>query len=268
MYIYIHIELYTSWRLENKNLVFRLRNRSSLLIAQVGSSLLHGRNHGRWTANKDLGVFFGSCKLPLNHLFSDKPKRSNPLVGLGVLVENIVDLEVGVLGCKLVNVVLEKNVLVSNVGKNQAHVGQVLGVANNGTDDLQHGGNTSSTGNHANVLDHVGLVLETALGALDLDGLVERKIVEVSGNVTLGVGLDQKLKMALVVFIGNGSVGSGDLLTVNVGTDGNVLANWETKPVSSTGKAKPVNVGVGRNRNLVHERKLGVVLRVEDLFGT
>lgn len=55
---------------------------------------------------------------------------------------------------------------------------------------LEHGGETSTAGNHTNGAAHVGGVAELALGSTSIDRITDRKFAKHLGDVSLRVGLD------------------------------------------------------------------------------
>lgn len=81
--------------------------------------------------------------------------------------------DVAVLLGQGVEVLPEKNVLGSDVGKDQVDLGLVAGSTstNNGSDNLKHGGDARASSNHTKVANHVRGVDESTLGATDANGL-------------------------------------------------------------------------------------------------
>lgn len=122
----------------------------------------------------------------------------------------------------------------------------VLRVLGDGADDLQHGSNTRSTGNHTKVADHVGGVLELALGTANLDGLADFEGGEVLGDVAGGVGLDEEREGTAVVIGGDGGVGADDFFAVDGGGDGDMLTDGETEDAVLGGEVEFVAVSCTR----------------------
>lgn len=83
-----------------------------------------------------------------------------------------------------------------------------------------------------------------ALGPLHTNGLADFEARDVLGDVASGVGLDQKGELAFVVVGGDGCVGAHDLLAIDAGGDGNVLADWKAKDVVCAGEVETVAVGL------------------------
>lgn len=83
-----------------------------------------------------------------------------------------------------------------------------------------------------------------AFGPLDADGLADFKTCDVFGDVAGGVGLDQEGELAFVVVGRDGRVRAHDLLAVDAGGDGDVLADGEAEDVIGSGKVETVAVGL------------------------
>jgi hypothetical protein len=100
-----------------------------------------------------------------------------------------------------VEVLLEKNVLGGDIGEDEIDLGVVASgaAADDGADNLQHGGDAGAAGDHAEVTDHVWGVDEGALGPADADGVANVQRGHVLGDVALRVGLDEQVKVARLV---------------------------------------------------------------------
>ncbi len=70
----------------------------------------------------------------LDHVSVNKTNAAGPALGSGV--QNIVHLELGVFLRQKVELSLQDNVLLRDVGEDEVDLGLVLGVLDNGTDDL------------------------------------------------------------------------------------------------------------------------------------
>ena len=118
-----------------------------------------------------------------------------------------------------VEVLLEKDILGSNVGKDEGDLGLISGssAANDGADDLEHGSDSSTASNHTKVSNHIGSVDKSALGATDLDGLTDSERRHVLGDVALRIRLDQEVDVAGLVVTRDGSVGTNNLLGSAIG---------------------------------------------------
>lgn len=106
--------------------------------------------------------------------------------------------EAVVLGSEGIEVLLEQNILLGDVGEDKVNLGSVTGLAaaDDGADNLEHGGDTSTTSDHAEVTDHVRSVNECTLGTLDADGLTDSEGSHVTRDVAAGVRLDEEVDEA------------------------------------------------------------------------
>jgi hypothetical protein len=149
-----------------------------------------------------------------------------------------------------VEVLLEKNILGSDVGKDEIHLGLVAGStsANDGANDLEHGSDASASSNHAKVADHVGGVDESALGAANANCLADQERGHVLGDVALRIRLDQEVDESRLVVAGNRGIRSDDFLDGSirlrkVGANGDVLADGKTQDVLLRGELESVARG-------------------------
>jgi len=122
---------------------------------------------------------------------------------------------------------------VVDIGIDEGDFGLVYGIGENGAEDLVHGGDTCTSGNHAELADKAGTVIELALGTLDANLVANGELRKVTGNVALLVGFDEEIKITTVVLIANGGIATGNELSVNFSRDGHVLANGQIKHVVS-----------------------------------
>lgn len=97
---------------------------------------------------------------------------------------------------QLIQVLLQENILLINICKNQVHLRFIIAVPQNGLDDLQHRGNPRSTRNHPERADQVRPVVEVPLGTFDADGLTDFQTRDVFGNVARWVGLNEEGELA------------------------------------------------------------------------
>lgn len=126
----------------------------------------------------------------LDHVGSDEANATSP--ALRRVVEHVVNTEARVLAGKLVQVLSQENVILVDVGKDEIDLSLVASrsASEDSLCDLQHGSDTSATGDHTEVCDHVGSVHHGALGALDLHLVANVESREVTADVTGGVALD------------------------------------------------------------------------------
>lgn len=88
------------------------------------------------------------------------------------------------------------------------------------------------------------MVAHLTLWSLDLNLLANLESIEVFGNVAVWVRLDDEVKETQVVIGRGGGVGSLDVLSVDFGLDGNVLADGQSQDGSRFGKTEAVEGGV------------------------
>ena len=223
--------------LEGKDLVLQLADRTGLVVAERFGGLLETTNHGGRATDQDLDVVRGLWQPLLqtsgqrhlhhgdrrvermtysDHVASNVANTARPV--LRWVVKDVVNANVGILVGESVKILLEQNVLSGDIGEDEVNLCPVTSSAttHNGADDLKHGGDTGTTSDHAKVADHVGLVDEGTLRALDTNSLANNQGGHVLGDVALGVALDQEIKVAGLMISGDGSVGAHDLLGLAV----------------------------------------------------
>ena len=179
------------------------------------------------------------CIPYLDHVRSHETNTTSP--ALRRVVKDVVDSEATVLTSHAVKFVLHENVLGVDVGKDQVDLSSVAGstTTENSLGNLVHGSDTCATSDHGEAADHVGLVSHGTLGTLDLDGVANLHLGDVSADVAGGVALDEDIKVARSGVIGDGSVGTQNLLLGDdvglgvfdrqSGSQRDVLANGETE---------------------------------------
>lgn len=152
----------------------------------------------------------------LDHVRSHEANAASP--ALRGVVEDVVNSEATVLTSHAVKFVLHENVLGVNVGEDQVNLSLVARstATENGLGNLVHGGDTGTTSDHSETTDHVGLVSHGTLGTLDLDGVTNLHLRKMSADVAGRVALDEDIEVAGSSVIGDGSVGTQNLL---VGSD-------------------------------------------------
>ena len=152
---------------------------------------LHGSDHRRGATQEDLGVA-GSREPLLDVLLGDESRAALPVRG-GV-VEDVVDLEpVGEHSDEVVELDLEQDVVLVDVGVDEGELGRVAGVEEGVARDLEHGGYASAASDHAEFGGELGGVLELALGSLHLDGVANLEGRDVFGDVALLVSLRKEM---------------------------------------------------------------------------
>lgn len=164
------------------------------------------------------------------------------------------DTESLISGGERIEVLLEQDILHVDVGEEQVDLSGISSsaAADNGADNLEHGGDTGATCDHTEVADHVGGVDHGALGALDLDGLSDDQGGHVLGDVAGGIGLDEQVEVAGLVVTGDGGVGAEEILADSLALwvrggevrgDGDVLADWEAEDRVGSWELEAVAVG-------------------------
>lgn len=187
------------------------------------------------------------CRTYGDHLGGDVADTAGP-VRRG-LVQDIVNPETAVLLGQRIKVFLEEDILGSDVGEDQVNLGLVTGsaAADDGANDLEHGGDPGAAGNHAKVTDHVGSIDECALGALDTKSLPNLEGRHMLRDVAGGVGFDEQVEITRLVVTRDGSVGSHNLLgsAIRLGqfsANGNVLADGQSEDGVGSRKSETVAV--------------------------
>lgn len=206
----------------------------------------------------------------LNHIGGHEADTAGP--ALGRVVENVVDAESIVLLLQLLELVLEQDVLGVDVGEDQVNLGGVVAtvagtVADDSLDNLQHGGNTSTTGDHTNVAAHVGGVDHGALGAADLHVVADLQFGEILGNVTLGVGLDEQIEVSSLIVGGDRSVRANNLLGLTGDSSGerDVLTDGKAEDIGGTGEGETVDGDIVGDLVLLLEDEVLELSRVQHL---
>jgi len=212
----------------------------------------------------------------LNHVRSHEANATSP-AGRRV-VEHVVHAEARVLTGELVQVLLQKNVLLVDVCEDEVDLGLISGssASEDSLGDLQHGSDTGTASNHTEVPHHVGSVNHGALGALDLQLVADLESCEVTADVTGGVALDEQVDIAGLNIGGDGGVGAHDFLVGNglglgvldieVGGDRDVLANGQAEDAVRGGQGEAVDSGVVGEDSLLGERELLEDGGVKDLL--
>lgn len=117
---------------------------------------------------------------------------------LGRVVEDVESAEA--LGIVVLNggeLVLEENVLLADVAEDERNLGLVIGVVEDGADELVHGSDTGAAGNEGDVLVLVSLPGVLGKRALDVEALAGSHVMEVGAHGTTLVLLDQEVNVTL-----------------------------------------------------------------------
>lgn len=158
----------------------------------AGDSLVHG---GRAT-DEELDVFLlGLWQDSLQQLFADVTLATGPLRrGVVQDVEGTEALGVGVL--QILKLLLQEDIFFADIAEDQSDLGLVLGVLEDLTGELVHRGDTSTTGDQADVVVLVCLPRVLDNRSLEGQALVDVHGVDVLGHRAAGVSLDDELKVA------------------------------------------------------------------------
>lgn len=152
---------------------------------------------GRTTDEKLDVLVLGLRKNSLEEVLGDVSLVANPLLG-GVVedVESAEALGVGVL--EVLELLLEEDVLLGNVAKDEGNLGLVVGVVEDGAGELVHGGDSGTAGNKGDVV--VLVLLPGVLGerSLDVESLTGDKVVDVCAHGTIGVLLNKQVEKTLL----------------------------------------------------------------------
>lgn len=109
---------------------------------------------------------------------------------------------------------LQENVLLGNVSENKGDLGLILGVVEDSTDQLVHGGDSSSSSNAGDVLVLVGGPLVLHEGSLEGEHLSVVHVVKVGRHGSSLVLLDDEVHVSTLLLISGGGVGTDSGLCV------------------------------------------------------
>ena len=185
----------------------------TLVLARLlGAS--HRTDLRRRTADKhlDLVAALSTRKVLLKYILSHE--ASEPIPALARLSHAIDNVETRVLLGKLVEALTEKDILLGVVGVDEGDLGLVVLVPSDSLNELPQGSDTRSTTNETNVAEFVGLVRELRDGTLELEFITLLQRVEVLGQLTVGVVLDQKVNVTSFLVRLDGGVGVDHILAL------------------------------------------------------
>ena len=165
-----------------------------VLGADLGAtdSLVHA---GR-SADEELDVLLlGLRQNGLQQILVDVALAASPALGRVVQdVEGLEALGVGVL--QILQLLLQKDVVLVDIAKHQSNLSLVLGVLEDLASQLVHGSDTSTTRDQADVVVLVSLPRILGKRTLERHALVDVHAVEVLRHGSVGVRLDDELKVA------------------------------------------------------------------------
>lgn len=116
-------------------------------------------------------------------------------------------------GGQVIQLLLEEDLVLGDVSEDKGNLSLILWVVEDGTDELVHWGNTSSTGNQGEVLVEVGRVWILWKRTLELELVSWLESVDVCRHWSSGVFLNEEIEIALGILIVDWGVrAEGDLL--------------------------------------------------------
>lgn len=165
-------------------------------------------------------------------------------------------------------------------------LGAVLGVLQNGLQNLAHGCDTRTACNHAealygalhellSLLDTevtVAEVLEAANGALYINGVTNLQPLHVLRELAalwkLGVHIgevhfNEEVKVTKVVVRGDGGVGALNVLPIDIGANVHVLADGKAKALGGVAQLEAENTSIRRHDNFLRKLELTELFWVE-----
>lgn len=175
-----------------------------------------------------------------DHVLGHESNSSIPSLGR-LLIEYIVYCKLVRVVCRqLVQFLLQQDIAKCDVCIDEGDSGMIMGVLQDGANDLQHWCDSCAAGNHAQVRAQSWLVVELSLWSFDANPLPNREKRDVAGNVALLVCFDHKIKMASVVIRRSRCIRASYYFPVDFSLNGNVLADRETKNIVWVGETKSV----------------------------
>lgn len=190
---------------------------STLDLTLISGGNLRARNslgEGGRTADKNLDIVGRRSKqVLLKVLLGDVTSLTLPRVA--GLVDKEVELELfRVLGSNLLELLLEDNVIISNVTVEQVDLGLVSRVLVNGMDELVKRGDTRATTNEANLGVLVSGPGVLGNGALEGNSIAILEGENVVAKLASLVALNHELESANVIEIVDRSVRADDIVTL------------------------------------------------------
>lgn len=159
------------------------------VVGRLGAR--NGLHHRRRAADHDEVVVGGRRHVLLDGLLGDVASRASP--SLGRLLEDVVDLQVLVLLCALVNLLAQQNVLLGDISEDERDLSVILRVSEHSVDDLKHGGETSAAGDETELLLRVGRIRVLGNGTLHGNYVSFLQVVDVRRQLAVIVLLDDEL---------------------------------------------------------------------------
>ena len=173
--------------------------RQIALVRRADLGAADGLVQTRGPANKELDVvFLGLREHSLQQVLGDVALTASPALGRVVQdIEGPEALGIGVL--EVLELLLQKNVILGDIAENQSHLSLVLGVLEDLASQLVHRGDTSAASNQADVVVLVSLPGVLGKRSLERHALVDIQAVEVLRHGPVRVRLDDELKEARLI---------------------------------------------------------------------
>lgn len=173
--------------------------RQIALVRRADLGAADGLVQTRGPANKELDVvFLGLREHSLQQVLGDVALTASPALGRVVQdIEGPEALGIGVL--EVLELLLQENVILGDIAKNQSHLSLVLGVLEDLASQLVHRGDTSATSNQGDVVVLVSLPGVLGKRSLERHALVDIQAVEVLRHGPVRVRLDDELKEARLI---------------------------------------------------------------------
>lgn len=173
--------------------------RQITLVRRADLGAADGLVQTRGPANKELDVvFLGLREHSLQQVLGDVALTASPALGRVVQdIEGPEALGIGVL--EVLELLLQENVILGDIAKNQSHLSLVLGVLEDLASQLVHRGDTSATSNQGDVVVLVSLPGVLGKRSLERHALVDIQAVEVLRHGPVRVRLDDELKEARLI---------------------------------------------------------------------
>lgn len=152
--------------------------------------------HAGGSADKDLDVLLlGFRQDRLQEFLGHVAFATGPLLGrLVEKVECLKTLRVGVL--QVLELLLQEDVLLADVSVDKGNLGLVVGVLEDGADQLVHGRDTGTTGDQGNVGVLIGFPGVLGERSLEVEALANIHAVQVRRHGSIGVALDDELQVS------------------------------------------------------------------------
>jgi hypothetical protein len=194
------------------------------------------------------------------------------------VVQNMIDSNAFVFARKIVQILLEQNVIIVDIRKDQVDLRLIptLPTTYDGPHNLQHRRNSRTPSNHSKPPNHVRRIHHRALRALHLHSIAYFQCRKVPADVASRVALNEQIEETRVYVGRDGCVRTHDLagldflsfrvFDVEHRAEGNVLPDWEAKDAVGRGKGETVDGGIVGKYCLFCEREILELVGDENLL--